>query len=61
MLDDITIPAEFFEMNFIVMTLSALALAPFIWMHRNVGRLWGSVFVATYVAYVAVVLTPSSV
>ena len=59
-LDNIHIPDEFFSMNFPVMVLSSLALAPFIWLNRDVGRLWGGVFVSIYVVYIAIVLNPSA-
>jgi cation:H+ antiporter len=58
-LDDIHIPQTFLNMNLWVMLLSAAALAPFIWMRANVGRLAGGAFVMAYIAYVAAVLHPT--
>ncbi len=58
MLDDLSVPMAFVQTNFLVMVLSSLALAPFIWLNRDVGRLWGGVFVFFYVAYVAFLLQP---
>lgn len=57
-LDEIHVPEAFLSMNLWVMLLSALALAPFIWMRADVGRLAGGVFVAAYVAYTVLVLQP---
>ncbi len=58
-LDEIHVPETFLTMNLWVMLLSALALAPFIWMRADVGKLAGGLFVAAYVAYTVLVLMPT--
>lgn len=55
-LDDIEIPRETFSLNLFVMVLSAVALAPFVWMRMQLNRVSGGAFVAAYAAYVLVVL-----
>lgn len=57
-LDRLTIDASFITWNLPVMVFAALVLAPFIWLHRDVGRFWGGIFVACYVAYIALALQP---
>ncbi|MEO1292649.1 MAG: calcium/sodium antiporter [Pseudomonadota bacterium] len=59
-LSDIDIAPEFLSLNVWVMLGASAALAPFVLMRRNVNALTGSVFVAAYVAYVAVVLMPGA-
>ncbi len=60
-LDTIAIPQEFLTLNLWVMVLASLALAPFIWLRLKVDRVSGGVFLAAYVAYIAVVLmTPAT-
>ncbi|MEO1505426.1 MAG: calcium/sodium antiporter [Pseudomonadota bacterium] len=58
-LGEITLPAEFLNLNLWVMVAASAALAPFIFMRRNVGRIAGGVFVAAYVVYIALVLQPT--
>lgn len=53
---EITLPAEFLNLNLWVMVAASAALAPFIFMRRDVGRLSGGLFVVAYVAYIALVL-----
>lgn len=53
-----TIPVtpEFLRFDLWVMLASALVLAPFVLMKRDLGRVWGVILTALYMAYVAVLL-----
>ncbi|SFQ94543.1 calcium/sodium antiporter [Poseidonocella sedimentorum] len=44
---------EFFDFDIWVMLASSLLLIPFVFMGRNIGRLWGCIFVLLYGAYIA--------
>ncbi|MCI4662160.1 MAG: calcium/sodium antiporter [Neomegalonema sp.] len=55
----VDIAPEFLSLNIWVMLAASAALAPFVLMRKDVGRVAGGLFVASYVAYIVVVLMPS--
>ena len=52
----IPVDPRFFALDFWVMLAAALALAPFVFLRRDVGRLWGFGLLGAYGVYMALVL-----
>lgn len=50
------IAPEFLQFDLWVMLASALILAPFVLMKRDLGRGWGAILTALYTAYIVVIL-----
>ncbi len=51
------IPPGILHFDLWVMLAAALAIAPFVFLRRNITRKWGAVLTAFYVAYVVMLLT----
>lgn len=56
----IPVSKDFFTLDLPVMLASSLILAPFLLMKRDISRIWGAIFVAAYVAYIAMLLSGHS-
>lgn len=52
----IEIPAETFRMNLLIMIAAAAALAPFVWLRYNLGKVTGGAFVVAYALYVSLAM-----
>ncbi|MEM9437627.1 MAG: calcium/sodium antiporter [Pseudomonadota bacterium] len=52
----IEVDEDFIELDFWIMMAASLVLAPFVFKRWNMTRVWGAVFVATYIAYLLVVI-----
>ena len=52
----VPVPKEFFVIDFWVMLASSALLFPFVIYNQYMGRIWGTIFVALYVAYVVFLL-----
>ncbi|MCC5970742.1 MAG: calcium/sodium antiporter [Pararhodobacter sp.] len=48
----IPVPLEMLQIDLWVMLASSLLLGGFIWLRRDIGRVWGAVLLFLYVAYV---------
>lgn len=57
MIGRVPVNAEFLTFDLWVMLGAALLLIPFVFLGRDIGRLWGILLTAAYVAYVALVLS----
>ncbi|MBO9408883.1 calcium/sodium antiporter [Shimia sp. R9_1] len=53
----IRVDPDFFEFDFWVMLGSSLLLIPFVFLRQDLTRIWGVVFTALYLIYIAVTLT----
>ncbi|MBO9398934.1 calcium/sodium antiporter [Shimia sp. R9_2] len=53
----IRVDPDFFEFDFWVMLASSLLLIPFVFLRQDLTRIWGVVFTALYLIYIAVTLT----
>lgn len=53
----IPVDPAFLRFDLWVMLGASLLLIPFVYLHRDIGRVWGVVLSALYVGYVAIVLT----
>lgn len=53
----IRVDPDFFEFDFWVMLASSLLLIPFVFLRQDLTRVWGVVFTALYLLYIAVTLT----
>ena len=53
----IPVDAEFLRFDLWVMLAASLLLIPFVFLKRDMGRIWGVGLAALYVAYVAIVLS----
>ena len=56
MVAPVPVPKEFFHIDFWVMLISSLILAPFVMRRWKLNRTWGILFVALYIAYVIFLL-----
>ncbi|MGB0508325.1 MAG: calcium/sodium antiporter [Pikeienuella sp.] len=54
-------PAGFMEMDLWIMLGATLAMAPFIFLKRDMGRLAGVIFLGVYLAYLVFAVTPLGV
>ncbi len=52
----IPVDVEFLKFDLWVMLAASLILVPFVLFKRDIGRVWGAVLAALYVAYIVVVL-----
>jgi cation:H+ antiporter len=57
LIGDVPVNAEFLNFDLWVMLAASLILIPFVFLGRDIGRLWGVLLTSAYVAYVALVLT----
>jgi len=57
LIGDVPVNAEFLNFDLWVMLAASLILIPFVFLGRDIGRLWGILLTSAYVAYVALVLT----
>lgn len=55
---DLPTPPGFLEFDLWIMVAASLALAPFIFLKRDVGKIAGIAFLAAYAAYIVFVLVP---
>ncbi|MDA5558042.1 calcium/sodium antiporter [Shimia sp. MMG029] len=53
----IRVDPDFFEFDFWVMLGASLMLIPFVFLRQDLTRIWGVVFTALYLLYIAVTLT----
>lgn len=53
----IPVDPEFLRIDLWVMLMASLLLAPFVFLRRDLGRVWGIVLTGLYLLYVAVLLT----
>ena len=53
----IRVDPDFFEFDFWVMLASSLLLIPFVFLRQDLTRVWGVVFTALYLLYIAVTST----
>lgn len=53
----IPVDATFLRLDLWVMLAASLLLAPFIYLRWNMGRIWGLIFLAFYLAYLFVVVS----
>lgn len=53
----IEVDPDFFEFDFWVMLGASLLLVPFVFLRQDLTRIWGIVFSALYLIYIAVTLT----
>lgn len=51
-------PAGFMELDLWIMLAAALAMAPFIFLKRDIGRVAGLIFLGVYLAYLVFVVSP---
>ncbi len=58
LIDVLPTPAGFLELDLWIMLATALAIAPFVFLRKDIGRVAGLVFVLTYIVYVAFALGP---
>lgn len=56
MIGPIHVPAGFVHFDLWVMLMASLMLIPFVFLRRDINRLWGIVLSGLYVAYIAVLL-----
>src|SRR6056297_747673 len=54
---DIPVYSEFLNFDLWVMLAASLILIPFVFLGRDIGRVWGILLTSAYVGYVAIVLT----
>src|SRR6056297_1237897 len=57
LIGDVPVTSEFLNFDLWVMLAASLILIPFVFLGRDIGRLWGIVLTSAYVGYVAIVLT----
>jgi cation:H+ antiporter len=57
LIGDVPVNAEFLTFDLWVMLAASLILIPFVFLGRDIGRLWGILLTSAYVGYVALVLT----
>jgi cation:H+ antiporter len=57
LIGDVPVNAEFLNFDLWVMLAASLILIPFVFLGRDIGRLWGILLTSAYVGYVALVLT----
>jgi cation:H+ antiporter len=53
MITDIPIPAIFLSVDLWIMTAASLAIVPFTLAKSHVGRIWGFLFFASYIFFIA--------
>lgn len=51
-------PPEFLALDLWIMLAAALAMAPFIFLHKNMGRMAGAGYLLIYVAYLVMIVGP---
>src|SRR6056297_2350793 len=54
---DIPVDSEFLSFDLWVMLAASLILIPFVFLGRDIGKVWGILLTSAYVGYVAIVLT----
>jgi cation:H+ antiporter len=54
---EVPVNAEFLTFDLWVMLAASLILIPFVFLGRDIGRVWGILLTSAYVGYVAIVLT----
>jgi cation:H+ antiporter len=58
LVDVLPTPAGFLELDLWIMLASALIIAPFILLRKDIGRIAGLIFILAYVVYVVMALGP---
>ncbi|MEM7632193.1 MAG: sodium:calcium antiporter, partial [Pseudomonadota bacterium] len=53
----IPVDAEFLRFDLWVMLGASILLVPFVYMRKDITRIWGLILTALYVAYLAIVLS----
>lgn len=56
LIGEVPVNAEFLSFDLWVMLAASLILIPFVFLGRDIGRVWGILLTSAYVGYVAVVL-----
>jgi cation:H+ antiporter len=54
---EVPVNAEFLSFDLWVMLAASLILIPFVFLGRDIGKVWGILLTSAYVGYVAIVLT----
>lgn len=57
LIGEVPVNAEFLTFDLWVMLAASLILIPFVFLGRDIGRVWGVLLTSAYVGYVAIVLT----
>ena len=57
LIGEVPVNAEFLTFDLWVMLAASLILIPFVFLGRDLGRVWGILLTSAYVGYVAIVLT----
>ena len=53
----IRVDPDFFEFDFWVMLGASLILIPFVFLKRDITRIWGVILTVLYLAYILITLT----